>query len=73
MLENAALAEGVSLELHSVPLPQFPEQEFRFSHLQHITINAAGLMNLPANMQQFASLETLTLARNPLRSLPASI
>ncbi|AZR22195.1 type III secretion system leucine-rich repeat domain-containing effector XopL [Xanthomonas vasicola] len=73
MLENAALAEGVSLELHSVPLPQFPEQEFRFSHLQHITINAAGLMNLPANMQQFAGLETLTLARNPLRSLPASI
>lgn len=73
MLENATLAERVSLELRSVPLPHFPEQTFRLSHLQHITIDAAGLMKLPADMQKFAALETLTLARNPLRSLPASI
>ncbi|PPV07265.1 type III secretion system leucine-rich repeat domain-containing effector XopL [Xanthomonas bromi] len=73
MLEDAALGERVSLELRSVPLPQFPEQAYRLSHLQHMTIDAAGLMELPAEMQQFAGLETLTLARNPLRSLPASI
>lgn len=30
-------------------------------------------MKLPTDMQKFAALETLTLARNPLRSLPASI
>ncbi|AVU01138.1 hypothetical protein EBA01_15625 [Xanthomonas oryzae pv. oryzae] len=73
MLENATLPGRVSLELRSVPLPQFPEQTFRLSHLQHITIDAAGLMKLPTDMQKFAALETLTLARNPLRSLPASI
>lgn len=73
MLEDATRPERVALELRSVPLPQFPEQAFRLSHLQHMTIEAAGLMELPDNMQQFESLETLTLARNPLRSLPASI
>ncbi len=72
MLEDATLPGRVALELHSVPLPQFPDQVYRFSHLQHMTINAAGLMELPA-MQQFACLETLTLAHNPLDSLPASI
>ncbi|MCC8537556.1 type III secretion system leucine-rich repeat domain-containing effector XopL [Xanthomonas axonopodis pv. poinsettiicola] len=73
MLEDATLPGRVALELHSVPLPQFPDQAYRLSHLQHMTINAAGLMELPATMQQFASLETLTLAHNPLDSLPASI
>ncbi|WP_223214460.1 MULTISPECIES: type III secretion system leucine-rich repeat domain-containing effector XopL [Xanthomonas] len=73
MLEDAALPGRVSLELHSVPLPQFPDQAYRLSHLQHMTINAAGLMELPATMQQFAGLETLTLAHNPLDSLPTSI
>ncbi|UXA54108.1 hypothetical protein M0D45_04935 [Xanthomonas prunicola] len=73
MLEDATLPERVALELRSVPLPRFPDQAFRLSHLQHMTIDAAGLMELPDTMQQFAGLETLTLARNPLRSLPASI
>ncbi|ASK91413.1 hypothetical protein KWH04_05735 [Xanthomonas campestris pv. trichodesmae] len=73
MLEDATAPGRVALELRSVPLPQFPDQAFRLSHLQHMTIDAAGLMELPDTMQQFAGLETLTLARNPLRSLPASI
>jgi hypothetical protein len=73
MLEDATLPERVALELRSVPLPRFPDQAFRLSHLQHMTIDAAGLMELPDTMQQFGGLETLTLARNPLRSLPPSI
>ncbi|MDS0760670.1 leucine-rich repeat domain-containing protein [Xanthomonas citri] len=73
LLEDATAPEQVALELRSVPLPQFPDQAFRLSHLQHMTIDAAGLMELPDTMQQFAGLETLTLARNPLRALPASI
>ncbi|QJD68515.1 hypothetical protein HG421_12915 [Xanthomonas campestris pv. badrii] len=73
MLEDATLPGRVALELHSVPLPQFPDQAYRLSHLQHMTINAAGLMELPDAMQQFSGLETLTLAHNPLDSLPASI
>lgn len=73
MLEDATAPGRVALELRSVPLPQFPDQAFRLSQLQHMTIDAAGLMELPDTMQQFAGLETLTLARNPLRSLPASI
>ncbi|MBO9787025.1 type III secretion system leucine-rich repeat domain-containing effector XopL [Xanthomonas phaseoli] len=73
LLENASQTGRVALELRSVPLPQFPDQAFRLSHLQHMTIDAAGLMELPDAMQQFAGLETLTLAHNPLRSLPASI
>ncbi|MBV6811295.1 hypothetical protein KWH19_16280 [Xanthomonas campestris pv. pennamericanum] len=73
LLEDATQPGRVALELRSVPLPQFPDQAFRLSHLQHMTIDAAGLMELPDTMQQFAGLETLTLARNPLRALPASI
>lgn len=73
LLEDATGPGQVALELRSVPLPQFPDQAFRLSHLQHMTIDAAGLMELPDAMQQFAGLETLTLARNPIRSLPASI
>ncbi|PKV13975.1 type III secretion system leucine-rich repeat domain-containing effector XopL [Xanthomonas prunicola] len=73
MLEDATLPERVAVELRSVPLPRFPDQAFRLSHLQHMTIDAAGLMELPDTMQQFGGLETLTLARNPLRSLPPSI
>lgn len=73
LLEDASQTGRVTLELRSVPLPQFPDQAFRLSHLQHMTIDAAGLMELPDAMQQFAGLETLTLAHNPLRSLPASI
>ncbi|WVK05440.1 type III secretion system leucine-rich repeat domain-containing effector XopL [Xanthomonas campestris pv. olitorii] len=73
MLEDATAPGRVALELRSVPLPQFPDQAFRLSHLQHMTIDAAGLVELPDTMQQFAGLETLTLARNPLRALPASI
>lgn len=73
LLEDATQPGRVALELRSVPLPQFPDQAFRLSHLQHMTIDAAGLMELPDAMQQFAGLETLTLARNPIRSLPASI
>lgn len=73
LLEDATQPGRVALELRSVPLPQFPDQAFRLSHLQHMTIDAAGLMELPDAMQQFAGLETLTLARNPLRALPASI
>ncbi|MCP3044999.1 type III secretion system leucine-rich repeat domain-containing effector XopL [Xanthomonas euvesicatoria] len=73
LLEDATQPGRVALELRSVPLPQFPDQAFRLSHLQHMAIDAAGLMELPDAMQQFAGLETLTLARNPIRSLPASI
>ncbi len=72
LLEEATGLGQLTLELRSVPLPQFPDQAFRLSHLQHMTIDAAGLMEFP-DAVQFADLETLTLARNPIRSLPASI
>ncbi|WP_411260634.1 type III secretion system leucine-rich repeat domain-containing effector XopL [Xanthomonas hortorum] len=72
-LAGAANPAVASLNLHSLPLPRFPGQTRRLSHLEHITISAAGLLELPQSMQDFANLQTLTLEQNPIRSLPASI
>ncbi|MFC0154475.1 type III secretion system leucine-rich repeat domain-containing effector XopL [Xanthomonas dyei] len=73
MLADATQPGCTSLELHSVPLPRFPEQTYRLSRLQRMTINATGLIELPESMRELAGLEILTLAHNPIRSLPASI
>ncbi|MCC4614568.1 leucine-rich repeat domain-containing protein [Xanthomonas campestris pv. asclepiadis] len=72
-LAEAANPAVASLNLHYLPLPRFPEQTDRLSHLEHMTISAAGLLELPQSMQDLANLQTLVLEQNPIRSLPASI
>lgn len=72
-LARAADPAVAALHLHALPLPRFPAQTDRLSHLRYMRISAAGLMELPASMDHFAELQTLTLEQNPLRSLPRSL
>ncbi|CTP89680.1 putative type III effector protein [Xanthomonas translucens pv. poae] len=72
-LEHATSPNVTSLEIVYLPLPWFPEQTFRFSHLQQMEINWTGLMQLPESIGELTNLRKLTLRDNPIRVLPASI
>lgn len=72
-LARAASHNVASLNLFGVPLPRFPEQTFRFGHLQDMSIAGAGLLELPESISDLANLRTLTLTQNPIGALPASI
>jgi Leucine-rich repeat (LRR) protein len=61
------------LDIEYLPLPRLPEQTFRFSHLQNMTIRGTGLMELPESIGDLTSLRTLKLDANPISALPASI
>ncbi|CAH2710480.1 Type III secretion system effector protein [Xanthomonas campestris pv. nigromaculans] len=72
-LASAASHNVASLNLLCLPLPRFPEQTFRFGHLQNMSIAGAGLLELPESISDLANLRTLTLSQNPIGALPASI
>lgn len=72
-LARAASHNVASLDLSYLPLPRFPEQTYRFGHLQDMSIAGAGLLELPESISDLANLRTLTLSQNPIGALPASI
>ncbi|QSQ40652.1 hypothetical protein ISN35_13935 [Xanthomonas translucens pv. undulosa] len=73
MLARATSPNVTSLDIEYLPLPRLPEQTFRFSHLQNMTIRGTGLMELPESIGDLTSLRTLKLDANPISALPASI
>ncbi|WIH03552.1 hypothetical protein KHF85_11560 [Xanthomonas translucens pv. graminis] len=73
MLARATSPNVTSLDIEYLPLPRLPEQTFRFSHLQNMTIRGTGLMELPESIGDLTSLRTLKLDANLISALPASI
>ncbi|CTP89592.1 type III secretion system leucine-rich repeat domain-containing effector XopL [Xanthomonas graminis] len=73
VLARATSPNVTSLDIEYLPLPRLPEQTFRFSHLQNMTIRGTGLMELPESIGDLTSLRTLKLDANPISALPASI
>ncbi|OAX57485.1 hypothetical protein A6R73_01390 [Xanthomonas translucens pv. poae] len=73
VLARATSPNVTSLDIEYLPLPRLPEQTFRFSHLQNMTIKGTGLMELPESIGDLTSLRTLKLDANPISALPASI